>query len=157
VPRLLLCLVLIALAGCSTEPEDGRNTLLARFAAEVTDADVAALRAVGGEIQHRMELARSVSLRSPLLPEAYASVAGVERVSDLGEDTDPDVSVFINVVDAPTRADSLFVADRDASFVYLAPEHRVIAAIMPLSRVDDLDSRSRFVAIEVAPDPAVIQ
>ena len=40
---------------------------------------------------------------------------------------------------------------------FVAPEHRVIAAIMPLSRVDDLDSRSRFVAIEIAPEPAVIQ
>ncbi|HEX6643974.1 MAG TPA: hypothetical protein VF037_04815 [Gemmatimonadales bacterium] len=155
-PRLLLCLVLVALAGCSTEPEEGRNTLLARFAGEVTDADVAALRAVGGDIQHRMELAKSVSLRTPLAPAAYASVAGVERVTDLGEESDPDVSVFIDVVDTPTEADSAFVADRGASFVYVSQQQQVIAAVMPLSRVDDLDGRSRFVAVSVYVDDMVI-
>lgn len=156
-PRLLLCLILVAIAGCSTGPDEGRNTLLARFGSQVTDADVAALRAVGGEIQHRLELARSVSLRTPLPPSSYASVAGVERVTDLGVEPDPRVSVFIEVVDGPTASDSAFVADRDASSIFLSEEDRVIAAVMPLSRVDDLDSRSRFVAVSVHTEPDVIQ
>ncbi|HEU5048768.1 MAG TPA: hypothetical protein VFU00_00520 [Gemmatimonadales bacterium] len=156
-PRLLLFLLVVALAGCSTGPDEGRNTLLARFGADLTDADVAALRAVGGEVQHRMELARSVSLRTPLPPASYASVAGVESVTDLGEEADPDVSVFIDVLDVPDEADSAFVASRGASFVYVSQEYRVIAAVMPLGRVAELDARSRFVAVSVHADAAVIQ
>ena len=58
-------LVVLALAtACSTGPEAPLTTIVVNFTDVPTDADVAALEAVGGDLQHRIALARSVSMRA---------------------------------------------------------------------------------------------
>lgn len=150
--RSLALLLSLCIAACNTGPDESLRTVLVSFDAPVTDADISALRAVGGSIQHRFDLARAVSLRTGTPAADYRSVAGVRSADDLGESDDPMVSVFVETDGPPVAADSTFIASLDAEFIFMVPEDQVIAVVMPLGRVEDLESRSRFIAIGVYPE-----
>lgn len=150
--RTLILLLSFCCAACTTEPNESLRTVLVSFEAPVTDGDIAALRAVGGSIQHRLDLARAVSLRTGIPAASYRSVTGVRSAEDLGEADNPMVSVFVETDGPPVTADSTFIASLDAEFIFMDPEHQVIAAVMPLGRVEDLESRRRFIEIDVYPE-----
>lgn len=155
--RLILLLCAFVAAGCSTGPDETLRTVLVRFDGTVTDADLDALREVGGSIQHRLDLARSVSMRTQLEASAYAALARVETSADLGAEEDPLVSVFVQLAEPPVAADAAFVTSLGATFVFADDVDQVIAAVMPLGRVEDLGSRSRFIEVSVFPEADQIQ
>jgi hypothetical protein len=155
--RLILLLCAFVAAGCSTGPDESLRTVLVRFDGTVTDVDLDALREVGGSVQHRLDLAQSVSMRTRLEAGAYAALARVETSTDLGNEADPLVSVFVQLAGPPIPADAEFVTSLGATFVFTDDGDQVIAAVMPLSRVDDLGSRSRFIGASVFPEADQIQ
>lgn len=150
--RSLALLLSLCIAACNTGPDESLRTVLVTFETPVADADVSALRAVGGSIQHRLGLARAVSLRTGTPAADYRSVSGVRSAEDLGESDDPMVSVFVETDGPPEAADSTFIASLDAEFIFMDREHEVIAVVMPLGRVEDLESRSRFIEMAVSPE-----
>lgn len=159
--RSLPILVSALVAACSTAPDESLHTVLVGFESGVTEADVSALRDVGGSVQYRFPLARSVSLRTDVPATAYVAVPNVLRALDLGAAENPMVSVFIHLagpVSAAAAADDVaFVEARGARSVYLAEETGVIAAIMPLARVRELELRGTFVSVTVSLESDTIQ
>jgi len=96
-----------------------------------------------------LRVARAIAARGSPEARQYEALPDVLRSDDLGQEEDPLVSVFIEVVDAPTVEDSVFVAALGASTVGTAhPENR-IAAVLRLSIVDRLGEYPRFTKVEI--------
>ncbi len=142
--------ILILVAACATGPDEQRHTIFVGFDRVPTASDAAELEALGGTIQHRMELARAVTVRSQLSASTFNSVSGVIATHDLGEEEDRTVSVFMRTGGTPTAADAQDVEDAGAQRAHLiGPPANLIAATILLSRVPNLDELDQFISIEV--------
>jgi len=149
--RSLFRILAVLTVGCSTGPEEPLTTAIVRFTEVPSDADIAALEAVGGDLQHRIAVARSISMRADArTARDYAVVPGVLAIGDLGSEEDPDVSVFITTDGPPTEADAAFVRSAGARSAHLVGSEQTISAVMPLSRVADLEARVSFISVEIS-------
>lgn len=141
---------LVLLAACATAPDEQWHTIFVSFDRVPTASDVAELEALGSTIQHRMELARAVTVRSQLSASTFNSVSGVIATLDLGDDEDRTVSVFMRTSGTPTEADAQDVEDAGAQRAHLiGPPHDGISAVILLSRLPNLDELDQFISIEV--------
>ena len=132
----MLCLVgllLVAAAACASEPGEGATTVLVELDRVATGADIDRLEAVGGRLQHRLDLAKSVSLRTALTASAFAGVSGVVDTLTLGPDEDPSVAAFIETAETPDIDDQDWLRSRGATWTYLFYDRNVIGAQLPLS------------------------
>lgn len=146
--RLFACLLLIA--ACATSPDEQKHTIYVGFDRVPTESDLAELEALGSSIQYRMELARAVTVRSQLSATTFSGVGGVIATHDLGEDEDRTVSVFMRTGGTPTEADAQDVEDAGAQRAHLiGPPSNLIAAVILLSRLPNLDELDQFTSIEV--------
>lgn len=97
-------------AGPNPRPDD-TVTMTVEFAEPVTQADVAALEAVGGEHQYTLELARTVVMRgSAEYHYLYDEVPGVARNQSLGPERNPSVRIRVHYATPATSADSAYLA-----------------------------------------------
>ena len=142
-----LCAAVAACAGSTSVGQD--RTVLIQFNRAPTSADSSAVRALGARRALVVRVARAIAARGSPEARQYEALPDVLRSDDLGQEEDPLVSVFIEVVDAPTVEDSVFVAALGASTVGTAhPENR-IAAVLRLSIVDRLGEYPRFTKVEI--------
>lgn len=149
---------LILVAACATGPDEQRHTIYVGFERLPTASDIGELEAIGASLQHRLDLARAVTLRSSLPPSAFEAKSGVVATHDLGEEEDPFVSLFIQTDGPPTEADAeiLDAAGARSSYVIGGP-HNLLVGVILLSRVPALDGGSRFIKVEIDFDDARIQ
>ena len=152
--RLLVLLLALSAAACSTGPEEPPDTIVVKFADAPTDSDVAALRAVGGSTHRTIALARAVAMRAAAaLAARYQAVPGVREVGSLGTEDDPEVSVFITFGVAPTDDDAAFVRATGARSAHIVPDERIVSAVIPLSRVQALSVSDRIVGVDISIEP----
>jgi hypothetical protein len=153
--HLLVSLILVA--ACATAPDEQRHTIYVGFDHVPTASDVAELEALGASFQHRMDLARAVTLRSALEASAFR-LPGVVATHDLGGDADPVVSVFMRTGATPTEEDAQDVRDAGARSAHIiGPPQDLIAAAIRLSRVPKLDELEQFISLEVDFATTIIQ
>lgn len=146
--RLLACLFLIA--ACATSPDEQRHTIYVGFDRIPTDSDIGELETLGASLQYRLVLARAVTLRTSLPPEAFEAKSGVVATHDLGEEEDPTVSVFMRTGTTPTEKDAQDVRDAGATRVHIIESpFDIITAVIRLSRVPGLEELDQFISIEV--------
>ena len=153
-----LLVSLIFAAACATAPDEQRHTIYVGFDRVPTASDVAELEALGASVQHRMDLARAVTVRSQLAASTFSSASGVIATHDLGEDEDPLVSVFMRTGTTPTEEDAQDVRDAGARSAHIiGPPQDLIAAAIRLSRVPNLDELEQLISLEVDFATAIIQ
>ena len=145
---MALCLAALA---CGSPMAVGPDmTVLIWYSHVPTSADSSAVVAQGARRAVIVRVISAIAARGPSGPERYSGLPGVLRSQDCGSDEDPLLTVYIDVVDAPTQEDSAFVVSIGAYQVDWALYGR-LAAVMRLSLVDRLGERSRFTRVEVRP------
>jgi hypothetical protein len=155
--RSALTMVLIALSSCSgSVDQDSVRTIFLQLDHAPTSQDLNAVRAKGATSIRTIAIARAIWLRSSLEAAAYADVSGVQKSVDMGINEDPERSVFIDVVDQPTDADTSFVRSAGATQIGIL-EPATIVTVMPLSALPNLEGYARIVSVTVGLDDNVPQ
>lgn len=147
--RLLSALAATLVLGCATEPAGDVQTMLVQLDRPASSSDLSALRAVGGAIQYRLDLARAVTLRTGLPAAAYRDVDGVIDAASLGDEPDPRISARVHTIDEPNAEDDAFLRNLGATLAYPVPERLIILVVMPVSSVEALATRARFVSVDL--------
>lgn len=155
--RFSFAICLIALASCSGESDpDSLHTIFLQLDHPPTVQDTAEVRTRGAVSIVAIPIARAIALRSSLAPGAYLDIPGVRHSVDMGLDADPLRSVFIEVLDEPTEADTAFVRAAGAEQVGIVPP-TTVAAMMRLSALPGLGGYPRFLSVSVGLDDNVPQ
>lgn len=128
---------------------DDERTILVTFDRTPTQTDIAAVESLGGANVRMSAFARLLWFRSEVPAAEYRGIDGVATVYDLGSDSNPEVSVFIDVESEPTQEDLDFVLNLGASTAGALSQRNRIAAVMPIGSVDGLATRERFTGVEV--------
>lgn len=145
----LVGLLLVAAAACASEPGEGATTVLVELDHVATGADIDRLEEVGGRLQHRLDLARSVSLRTALTASAFASISGVVDTLTLGPEEDPSVSAFIYTAETPDIDDQDWLRSRGATWTLMFYDQGFIGAVLPLSLAARLHENDNFVHVRI--------
>jgi len=149
-----LCLGAVACGSSTSVKPD--STLLIRYSRVPTSVDSGAVRGLGARSALVIRIAGAVVARGPA-DARYSALPYVLRWDDLGPGEDPERSVFIYVVDAPTPEDSAFVASLGAWPIETFPQWNMIGTIMRLGVVSRLGERARFTRAEIGTDDNVPQ
>lgn len=147
----VLALVLVAAcSGASTGPGDPSQTVLLRYQDEPTTAQVLAATSLAQGDVLILRRGHAVRLTTTATRDRLEALPGVQRISDLGADPNPVVSMTV-VLDRPTTDDDVaLVQALGADAVYEAREWGLISAVrLRLERIVELDAVTAVTEVEI--------